>query len=409
MGKTRTTDRRTSHKITAKKAKRNNADTIRYDPEAAGVHLQEAQYSFSVGELETALKSTQKALKSLQSPATRIPSLGQLPAWELLGAIYVELGDARNARTSFEYAAQVDPNGQCAGAEKFLWLAQLSEDGGLDTVRWFEKGITCLRTSLQQAREEVENDVNAADNERVGMITEKLSRALCSVAEVYMTDLSFEDDCEAKCEAFVTEATEIAPTSPSALQTLANVRISQQRIDEARTALEKSLSIWETQHKNDGDENTHLEGDILEQRDDEADIPEFATRISLCRLLMEVNMCQRALGVLERLVLEDDTSVEAWYLGGWCQHLLACANEFPEPESDHSDDATKDWFNGCAKWLQRCLEEFRKQDYEDDRLRDHTLELLNEVNGKIRPGEGGRGDEDAWEAEGLDDPEMLTV
>ncbi len=79
------------------------------------------------------------------------------------------------------------------------------------------------------------------------MISEKkrrLADTLCAVAEVYMTDLSWEEDAEQRCEALVTEASLLAPDMAEAWQTLANVRISQARTEEARAALQRSLDLW---------------------------------------------------------------------------------------------------------------------------------------------------------------------
>lgn len=55
---------------------------------------------------------------------------------------------------------------------------------------------------------------------------------------------SLEPDAEEHCERFVTEALLVVPDSAEALQTLASIRISQNRIDDARAALERSIALW---------------------------------------------------------------------------------------------------------------------------------------------------------------------
>ena len=64
----------------------------------------------------------------------------------------------------------------------------------------------------------------------------ELAEALCATAEVYMTDLSWEDDAEQRCERLITEAVAVCPETLSAgvLQTLASIRISQERVEEAK-------------------------------------------------------------------------------------------------------------------------------------------------------------------------------
>lgn len=55
---------------------------------------------------------------------------------------------------------------------------------------------------------------------------------------------SMEPDAENNCERFVTEALLAVPGSAEALQTLASVRISQTRMDDAKAALERSVGLW---------------------------------------------------------------------------------------------------------------------------------------------------------------------
>lgn len=160
----------------------------------------------------------------------------------------------------------------------------------------------------------------------------------------------------------ITEALLLNPESPSALQTLANVRISQVRHEEAKLALRRSMDLW------------------MSLPNDEGQIPDFSSRISLSRLLMEVDMEAEALAVLEQLVQEEDQSVEAWYLGGWCQYLRA-------EKGIDAKDAARDW-------LRNSLQLYDLQDYEDERLRDHAEELVNCLDSELGVGEM---EEDQWE------------
>ena len=162
----------------------------------------------------------------------------------------------------------------------------------------------------------------------------KLGEVLCAVAEVYMTDLSWEEDAEQRCETLVTEAMLIAPSSPETWQTVANVRISQERVDEARAALKRSLELWQ---------------DLPPEH---AAVPEFPVRIGLARLLLEVEMEEEASIVLERLVNEDDQSVEAWYLGGWCLYIVGeKVREAKAQDQNGEVDAWKSVWASARRWL----------------------------------------------------------
>lgn len=148
--------------------------------------LDQATILLQTGRADEALSSAQEALDLAAGNAS-----AQLQAVNLLGEINVELGEIETAREYFLRAIELDPNGSIpeaegGGAEKFLWLAQLSEQGGVDSVQWFEKGVSSLRQTLHSLE-------GKTSPEEVATIAEKkpkLANALCAVAEIYMTDLS---------------------------------------------------------------------------------------------------------------------------------------------------------------------------------------------------------------------------
>ena len=79
---------------------------------------------------------------------------------------------------------------------------------GHDHVRdAFEKGAAALRKQIQTL-----SDISSKTPEQSEDLEEKqhkLGGVLCAVAEVYMTDLSWEADAEQRCEALITEAERI--------------------------------------------------------------------------------------------------------------------------------------------------------------------------------------------------------
>jgi tetratricopeptide (TPR) repeat protein len=153
------------------------------DPSAL---LDQATILLQTGRVDEALATAQEVLDLAAGNAS-----AQLQAVNLLGEINVELGEIDTAREYFLSAVQQDPNGSIpeaegGGAEKFLWLAQLSEQGGADSVQWFEKGVSSLRQTLQQ----LEGKTSAEDVANATEKKTKMANALCAVAEIYMTDLS---------------------------------------------------------------------------------------------------------------------------------------------------------------------------------------------------------------------------
>ncbi|KAF3481461.1 uncharacterized protein GIQ15_04220 [Arthroderma uncinatum] len=344
------------------------------------VLFERATILLQTGQPDEALPLVERALNNISSDSPKY-----LIGLNLIGEIYVELGEVDLAREKFLRAVELDPEGEIdetidGAAEKFLWLAQLSEEGGKDSVRWFERGVGALKRNLQSL--EGKSD-ETAEEIREGF-KKRLAHALCGVVEIYMTDLSWEEDAESRCEALITEALLVAPDSSECLQTLASVRISQLRLDDAKAALSRSLDIW----KDEPPESTL--------------IPDFPSRISLSRLLMEVEMENEALQVLERMVFEDDQSIETWYLGGWCLYLIGKkdhkqAQGEVDAETKEQQGAT---FFTSRKWLKHALKLCETVGYEDEKLKEHALELVQELENELGvSGEDEAGEDDVWEDE----------
>lgn len=171
----------------SQKKTKSSKKSTKVNPKLAQSLLEHALSLLHTGEAEEALPVAAKALSSLPEN-----DASQLPALELLGEIHIELGDPDEARKYFLKAAQLDPDAAVplvdgGGADKFLWLAQLSEDGGADSVGWFEKGATVLRREIAVHQDSVHTE---EDEILLDLEKRKLANALCGAAEVYMTDLS---------------------------------------------------------------------------------------------------------------------------------------------------------------------------------------------------------------------------
>lgn len=183
----------------------------------------------------------------------------------------------------------------------------------------------------------------------------------------------------------------MAPESPECLQTLASIRISQLRNEDAKAALSRSLELWK------------------DLPPDSPLVPDFPVRVSLSRLLMEAEMEKEALEVLERMILEDDQSVETWYLGGWCQYLLGKKAQEATPHlSESVAEEQRVVLLSGRSWLRQSLKLYDLIQYEDDRLKDHALELVQELEQELQEfiedsgDEAEAGDADEWEDEAED-------
>jgi tetratricopeptide (TPR) repeat protein len=382
-----------SHKDKAKNKARAKAAAPLINPREllvqATTHLEE-------GDPETAARIARTAYENIGETGRQAGA-----ALTLLGHIYVELGEIDTARSFFLKAVKVDEDGSLpedvgGGAEKFLWLAQLSEEGGQDSVAWFERGAAVLRRQIQELTDSLDSRPQSRDVQEAAIVDKRrrLADALCAVAEVYMTDLSWEEDAEQRCEALITEATLLAPESPETWRTVANVRISQTRVDEAREALKRNLSLW------------------WDLEPEDPAVPAFPARISLVRLLIEVEMEKEAIEVTDRLVLEDDRSVEALYLGGYAKYLLGEKMKAQAQGKPEDEEAWKALWRSSRKWLTQCLKVFQQEEYEDERLGEHARELKESINSEL--GAPAEEEEDEWEStddeewEGIEDGDEDT-
>lgn len=186
MAKTKPQDRTGKSK---KQNKNNPVSTPKRSKTSPENLLIQATALLHTGQPEDALPLARRALSLLQPTAE--PTVASLRALDLLGEINVELGDVEAARDFFLRAVSLDPEGQVSedqggGSEKFLWLAQLCEEGGAQSVGWFEKGATVLRRQIGELEGKKGTDAHISLEEK----KKKLANALCGVVEVYMTDLS---------------------------------------------------------------------------------------------------------------------------------------------------------------------------------------------------------------------------
>lgn len=148
--------------------------------------LTEAAILVQQSQPENALPLAQRALVRLKGH--HITSEAQLPALLLLAHIALELGDPSEAHEQYAAAVAVDPKGEKIGAEPFMWLAQLNEEGGQDSISWFQQGLDILKREvceLEQCMPQSKMTEPVFAEKR-----QKMVDALCGMVEVYMTDLS---------------------------------------------------------------------------------------------------------------------------------------------------------------------------------------------------------------------------
>jgi tetratricopeptide (TPR) repeat protein len=177
-----------------KRAGRNNHNhqphdssiSLKSTPETPEQMCLRASELFYQVQVDRALSMTKRALDTFKEYYPDNPQ-APYPAFVLLGQIYLARGEVELSREHYLKAIEVDPDGQKIGAAPFLWIAQLCEEGGEESIKWFEKASVILRRELKRSEEHY--GIEEAEDE-INEIRRQLGETLCSMTEVYMTDLS---------------------------------------------------------------------------------------------------------------------------------------------------------------------------------------------------------------------------
>eukprot|EP01122_Echinamoeba_exundans_P000655 TRINITY_DN1057_c0_g1_i4.p1 TRINITY_DN1057_c0_g1~~TRINITY_DN1057_c0_g1_i4.p1 ORF type:complete len:266 (+),score=78.00 TRINITY_DN1057_c0_g1_i4:439-1236(+) len=172
------------------------------------------------------------------------------------------------------------------GASKYMLMGQMLS--GPESLLAFTKGCEILRKDLRAK-------ANRGAAKLMG-VKQKLIAGLCSIAELYMTDLCEQDDAEQQCDKVLNEALKLDKNNYEALQLLASFRISQQNNPAAVEALRASYNLWKD----------------LEPTDDK--MPSYEFRVATSKLLLELQEWEWAQELLQTMLEEEDSIAEVWYL-----------------------------------------------------------------------------------------------
>jgi len=228
-----------------------------------------------------------------------------------LGEVLMDLGDVLGAKRAFEAGLKADQS----DATLHMYLGQISE--GRTALMFFEKGLQLMEG--ETAAKAQETDGNETDN-----LANMIVQGCCAVAELFMSDLCFEPDAEAKIEHVLNKALRFGPEHPQVLQTMASFKLSQGKPSEAKASILKAASLVDKymvriENENEVDEmELDDDGKQCGANDDKESIIPFGFRANTCRILIEVGEYARVIPILDRLILEDDEVLEIWLLLTQC-------------------------------------------------------------------------------------------
>lgn len=274
--------------------------------------FERANYALSREDYETALNLLKLAVE-LDPENVEIA--------DTYGCLLAECGHEEKAVAALRRSVELSPN---AGHEKYLYLGQLLD--GEEAIAAVAKGVEVLDLRLSHADED----------ERSVEISQELSRALCSKAELLLSNsLEVESIC-LEVESLLTRAAAIDSTNPEPAQVLSSLRIEQGRPEEAFAMLRKSMSLWFHPDSSTSPEAHGSEEDVgMESAEvdlthgtaargtelEEEQLPAYEFRIETVKLLLELDdTTETALEVAVHLLSENDRVPDTWHLYALCLH-----------------------------------------------------------------------------------------
>ncbi|EEB09006.1 fungal protein [Schizosaccharomyces japonicus yFS275] len=295
---------------------------------------------------EKLLQSEVSEALSLAEQATKLCTEKDSRPYELLGEVFAEQGEFDKAKAAFEESIRLakSSNNEDLGYEKYLWMAQMGQQGE-PSLELYNKGISILEILAQKQQ---------GNADELAEIRKKLVGAYCGIAELFMTDLCMREDAEQQCEHFTDLALKMDPSSAEALQTFASMRISQQRVDDAKAALKKCI-------------------DIIFNAEPDVELPVYAVRTSIAKLLIEIGMHDEAHQLLMLLQKEDDQIVDTWYLLGW--NCYVEAEELQENSAPHEE--IEGLLVDARSYFLITLATYEKTAWDDEGILNHTKEVLS--------------------------------
>lgn len=229
---------------------------------------------------EAALPFYERALQLEPSNTALLDTIGELS---------IDVDNPERALQAFQQSVSLAP---AQNPSKWFYLSQLV--AGEEAEQFALQGVQFLKLELERLDPQGED---------AAVLKKQLCDAYCALGELYMTDLCDHDQAEARCEAYFTEAMKFDVGLPEPTQALANLRLTQQRKDEALSLLEETYRR-------------------LNENCDENSLPPLEFRIFTGKLLIEVEQYEAASDVLEGAMQEDDENAELWFLVGTCYRAM---------------------------------------------------------------------------------------
>jgi len=266
-----------------------------------------------------------------------------------------------------------------------MYIGQLST--AADALTSYSAGIEHLRSLLDLLTEDAQQNARQETKRQ-------FATACCAIAELYLTDLCFEEDAETSCESFLKQGLDMDDKCPDTLQAMCNLRLSQSRGAEAAPFI---WQVFESMQvgcqalaslvglRDDGDVAASGASELLELQEVQ-DLPGYEFRCQTAKLLLEcagalmeekesqAKFAHAAIDVLGSLLAENDEVVEVWILVGDAFHAIGEKTDEQQELSCHYWERALEMLEVVQKSL---IEE--QQEAEDMGEEDGLQEQLDSV------------------------------
>ncbi|CAI5736290.1 unnamed protein product [Peronospora farinosa] len=278
---------------------------------------------------ELAVQFYEKALLQEPTKTSLLDSIGELST---------ELDNPERALSAFQQSVSLAPTQNPA---KYFYLSQLVL--GEQAEYYTKQGIMYLQEELQQHMDLMTPEALT--------IKKQICDALCSLGELYMTDLCDHEEAESRCEKYFHDAMTFDVGLPEPTQALANLRLVQQNKNAADELLEETCRR-------------------LNENCTEESLPSLEFRTATGKMLIEVERYEQACDVLEGVMQEDDENAELWFLVGTCYRAM---DDLPN---------ALEFFEKCQTMLNKLKKDLRDDFYLQDQL-ESVVETIAELKTSI--------------------------
>ncbi|KAI6122259.1 hypothetical protein EDD16DRAFT_1782702 [Pisolithus croceorrhizus] len=284
-------------------------------------------------------------------------------AREMMGVVLLELAEVDAAKEMFVSLVPPHPDAPSPPPPSaYLHLAQLSDDDPRAALSHYQTAIDLLHAQLKGKSPVVSN----TDDDDAEETKSNIVRAYLGMIEIWMDpahDLCFDPAASPTCDALLSRALEIDPQNLETLQTLASVRLSQEKPEEALQAL-RTFSLPD-----------HTSTDLQTHKSILLNALPIPVRIARAKLLLECSAYSDALSLLEGVLATDDANVEGERRKEGDMTVV----------QDLGEDGEQLEWQDMARDSRDCLETCRMlyslHGFSDEPLMEHVQELITTLEG----------------------------